>query len=193
MPTIVPLASVDAALIEELLDRAFGPDRHARTAYRMREGMDWLPALSFAALDDDDYLVGTIQLWPVALTDPDGRAHPMLMVGPVAVLPQRQQEGFGKALMLAALGAVDQDAARKPPLPQVLIGDAEYYGRFFGFSAEPTGEWYCPGPFDRNRLLVRGANPAILPVKGMLGPWLAQGQAQGLAPRQAQEQADAEG
>ena len=167
MPTLVPLANVDPAMIEQVLDRAFGPDRHARTAYRMREGTDWLPALSFAALDDDDYLAGTIQLWPIALTDPDGRAHPMLMVGPVAVLPERQQEGYGKALMLASLGALDPVNA----LPQVLIGDAEYYGRFFGFSAKPTGEWYCPGPFDRDRLLVRCANPAVLPRIGMLGPW----------------------
>lgn len=168
MSTIVPLANIDPALVEELLDRAFGPDRRARTAYRMREGVEWLPGLSFAALDDDDYLVGTIQLWPVALTDPEGRAHPMLMVGPVAVMPERQQEGFGKALMLAALRALDPKAA----LPQVLIGDADYYGRFFGFSADHTGEWYCPGPFERDRLLVRCDNPAILPPKGMIGPWL---------------------
>ncbi len=168
MATIVPLNTIDSALIEEVLDRAFGSDRHARTAYRIREGTDWLPALSFAALDDDDYLTGTIQLWPVALTDPQGRAHPMVMVGPVAVLPERQQEGFGKALMLAALDTLDRQAA----LPQVLIGDADYYGRFFGFSSEPTQGWHCPGPFARDRLLVRCANPAVLPADGMLGPWL---------------------
>ena len=85
LPTIVPLGAVDPHLVEELLDAAFGEGRQARTAYRIREGMDWLPGLSFAALDDEDYLVATIQLWPVALTDPDGRAHPLLMVGPVAV------------------------------------------------------------------------------------------------------------
>ncbi|MBM0169023.1 GNAT family N-acetyltransferase [Altererythrobacter sp. C41] len=166
MATIVPLANVDSALIEALLDRAFGPDRHARTAYRIREGMDWLPALSFAAVDDDGYLVGTIQLWPAALTDPEGRAHPMIMVGPVAVVPERQSEGFGKALMLAALGALEPGA-----LPQVMIGDPEYYGRFFGFTAAPTGGWHCPGPFEPARLLVRCDNPSILPAKGMLGPW----------------------
>ncbi|MGV2496621.1 GNAT family N-acetyltransferase [Pelagerythrobacter aerophilus] len=165
MATIVPLANIDPALIEALLDRAFGPDRHARTAYRIREGTDWLPALSFA-LADEDYLVGTIQLWPVALTDPDGRPHPMIMVGPVAVVPERQNEGFGKALMLAALGALEPGA-----LPQVMIGDPEYYGRFFGFTAAPTGGWHCPGPFDPERLLVRCDNPAVLPAKGMLGPW----------------------
>lgn len=165
MATIVPLANVDPALIEALLDRAFGPDRHARTAYRIREGTEWLPALSFA-LADEDYLVGTIQLWPVALTDPEGRAHPMIMVGPVAVVPERQSEGFGKALMLAALGALEPGA-----LPQVMIGDPEYYGRFFGFTAAPTGDWHCPGPFDPARLLVRCDSPAVLPPKGMLGPW----------------------
>lgn len=165
MATIVPLANIDPSLIEALLDRAFGPDRHARTAYRIREGTDWLPALSFA-LADEDYLVGTIQLWPVALTDPDGRPHPMIMVGPVAVVPERQNEGFGKALMLAALGALEPGT-----LPQVMIGDPEYYGRFFGFTAAPTGGWHCPGPFDPERLLVRCDNPAVLPAKGMLGPW----------------------
>lgn len=165
--TLIPLDAVDPALIEELLDRAFGPDRHGRTAYKVREGMDWLPGLSFAALDKDSQLVGTIQTWPVALTDPEGRAHPMLMVGPVAVVPERQGEGFGQALMLAMLGALDDRA----PLPQVLIGDADYYGRFFGFSAAPTGGWSVPGPYEQDRLLVRAANPAVLPKEGTLGPW----------------------
>ena len=49
--TMIPLDNVDPALVEELLDRAFEPERHARTAYKVREGADWLPALSFAALD----------------------------------------------------------------------------------------------------------------------------------------------
>ena len=70
--TLIPLDQVDPALVEHVLDRAFGPDRHSRTAYAIREGTDWLPALSFAALDEDDTLVGTIQAWPVALTDPRG-------------------------------------------------------------------------------------------------------------------------
>jgi predicted N-acetyltransferase YhbS len=166
--TLIPLADVEPALIEQVLDRAFGPDRFGRTAYKVRVGMDWLPALSFAALDGDGLLVGTIQVWPVALTGPDGRQHPMLMVGPVAVVPERQGEGFGQALMLTMLAALDDSA----PLPQVLIGDAEYYGRFFGFSADATGGWGLPGPYDKHRLLVRCVNPATLPREGMLGPWL---------------------
>lgn len=173
MATLIPLSNVDPDMIEELLDRAFGPDRHARTAYRMREETQWLDALSFAALDDDEMLVGTIQVWPVALSDPEGRAHPMLMVGPVAVLPEHQRGGYGKALMLATLDAVERTSGDAPALPLVMIGDAEYYGRFFGFGAEHTGGWHCPGPFDPARLLVRCPNPAVLPEKGMIGPWEA--------------------
>lgn len=165
--TLIPLDAVDPALIEALLDRAFEPERKHRTAYKVREGTEWLPALSFAAIDGADDLVGTIQCWPVALTDPAGRRHPMIMVGPVAVLPEAQGAGFGKALMEASLSALDPRA----PLPQVMIGDPEYYGRFWGFTAVPTQSWDLPGPFERHRLLVRCANPAVLPERGVLGPW----------------------
>jgi predicted N-acetyltransferase YhbS len=165
--TLIPLDNVDPALVEQLLDRAFEPGRHQRTAYKVREGMDWLPALSFAAIDGEEHLVGTIQCWPVALTDGDGRAHPMIMVGPVAVLPEQQGAGIGKALMSASLSALDPRA----PLPLVMIGDPEYYGRFWGFTNAFTGGWDLPGPFEQHRLLVRAAEPAVLPKDGMLGPW----------------------
>ena len=171
MATLVPLSAIEPALLEQLLDAAFGQGRHARTAYRIREGTEWLPGLSFAALDDDEYLVGSIQLWPVALTDPKGRPHPLIMVGPVAVMPGRQGEGFGKALMAASLGAIDAAFDEgASPFPQVMIGDPNYYDRW-AFTADHTGGWHCPGPFERHRLLLRTGNPSILPPEGMLGPW----------------------
>ena len=167
-PTLIPLDNVDPALVEALLDRAFEPERHTRTAYKVREGTDWLPGLSFAALDENEHLVGTIQCWPVALTDTAGRAHPMIMVGPVAVEPSLQGLGYGQALVTAALAALDPRA----PLPQVMIGDPEYYGRFWGFSNAHTGGWSLPGPIEQRRLLARCNNPSVLPVGGSLGPWL---------------------
>jgi predicted N-acetyltransferase YhbS len=165
MPSIVPLSAVDPHFVEKLLDAAFEPERRRRTSYRIREGTEWLPALSFAALDDEGWLAGSVQAWPVALDAPGARVHPMLMVGPVAVLPGHQGEGYGKALMAAALGAIDPAA----PLPQVLIGDAPYYGRF-GFVEAPRG-WRCPGPWDPQRLLVRCDDRTALPPEGTLGPW----------------------
>jgi predicted N-acetyltransferase YhbS len=164
--TLIPLENVEPAMIEQVLDRAFGPDRHGRTAYRIREGTDWLPALSFAALDEDGMLAATIQAWPVALTDSAGRGHPMIMVGPVAVLPEHQDQGYGRALMAALAAGLDPQA----PLPQVLIGDTDYYERF-GFTNAHTAGWRCPGSWDPARLMVRCVNPAVLPKEGMLGPW----------------------
>lgn len=165
MPTIVPLSAVDPQAVEALLDAAFEPERRQRTSYLIRQGTEPLPALSFAALDDEDWLAGAIQMSPAALTDEASLAHPLLMVGPVAVHPAHQGEGYGMALMAAALGALDPAA----PLPQVLIGDAPYYGRF-GFEEAPHG-WRCPGPWDPSRLLVRCDDRTLLPPAGMLGPW----------------------
>ena len=172
--TLIPLSAVEPEMIEALLDSAFGPERHARTAYRIRAGMTCLDALSFAAIDADEMLVGTIQCWPIALIDTQGRPVPLVMVGPVAVLPERQGEGFGQGLMAAMLDAearLAQDGST--PLAQVLIGDLEYYGRW-GFSAAATGQWRCPGPYEPERLLARGTALAAMPAEGMLAPWGSQ-------------------
>ncbi|MGN6376650.1 MAG: GNAT family N-acetyltransferase [Sphingomonas sp.] len=163
MLRFVPIADVDADAIEQLLDRAFGTDRHGRTAYAVRDGTEAIPTLSFAALDEDDALVGSIQCWPVALAPASGDPVPMTMVGPVAVDPPRQQAGIGHALvahMLKAAHRLGADRAR------MLIGDPEYYGRFFGFTSERTGEWQLPGPVLRHRLLARG--PDVPAMAGML-------------------------
>ena len=170
--SLIPLAAVDPAMVEAVLDRAFGPDRHARTAYRIRAGMPPLDGLSFAALDADDLLVGTIQCWPIGLLTPEGTQVPLVMVGPVAVVPERQGEGFGIGLMSAMIEADARLAEHSGgSLPQVLIGDPEYYGRW-GFTDAVTGGWRCPGPYEQRRLLARGAALSAMPAQGMLGPWV---------------------
>ena len=163
MITLVPLDAINPTAVEMLLDAAFGPDRFTRTAYLIRGTGRPIPALSFAAVEDGT-LVGSIQCWPVALTDDEGQ-HPLVMVGPVAVAPTRQGDGIGRSLIAqvleaAAVGELD-DAL-------MLIGDPDYYGRFFGFSAERTARWNAPGPVERDRLLARGE--AVPDVAGMLGP-----------------------
>lgn len=168
MTTILPLDSQPDAAIEALLDTAFGPDRHGRTAYAMRRGMAWIPSLSYAILADDGSLVGTLQSWPVALHDPAGVQTPLIMVGPVAVLPERQGDGFGRALMDRLIS----DARVQHSEPLMMIGDPEYYGRFWGFSAEATGGWDAPGPFERRRLLALSVDGKPIGGSGMIGPRL---------------------
>jgi predicted N-acetyltransferase YhbS len=167
---ITPLQEQAEAEIDALLDAAFGTDRHGRTAYAIRRGMNWLPELSFAVVDDHGDMIGLLQSWPVAVHDGETEPSDLVMVGPVAVLPDHQGEGHGRALMdhmvpvARTLGAA----------PLVMIGDPEYYGRFWGFSAEHTSLWAVPGPVDPRRLLVLSLNGEKLPVSGMLGPRLMQ-------------------
>jgi len=159
--TLSPLADAAPQDIERLLDAAFGAERRGRTAYKLREGMPWIPALSLAAFEEDR-LVGSLQSWPIALHGPEGET-PLILVGPVAVDPDRQQQGIGRMMMTAMLAhAEDRE-------PLVLIGDPEYYGRYFGFIADAPASWDLPGPFERRRLLARTGG-RDLPYRGMLGP-----------------------
>ncbi|BDD65614.1 GCN5 family N-acetyltransferase [Sphingobium sp. TA15] len=162
----MPLNMMSRDAIERLLDAAFGADRHGRTAYLIRDGMPWLPQLSFGMEDERGRLIGSLQSWPVALAHADGGRTPLIMVGPVAVDPAVQGTGHGRALMDAVVAAAR--AQRSDPL--MMIGDPEYYGRFWGFSAEATGGWDCPGPFEPRRLLALSVDGRPLGGTGMLGP-----------------------
>lgn len=166
MVEIFPLAQLAPAQVDALLDAAFGTDRYSRTAYRVRRGMAAVGALSFAVAVDG-VAVGTVQCWPVAHYADAGVIAPLVMVGPVAVLPDQQQRGLGRRLMDAVMTAapVHADGAL------MMIGDPEYYGRFFGFGADATGQWRLPGPFERHRLLAAAVGGHAVPRgAGEIGP-----------------------
>lgn len=167
MIEVLPIAAVAPAAVEALLDRAFGTDRHGRTAYKIRDGMTAIPALSLAAVEDGA-LIGTIQCWPIRFAADDGRDVAMVQVGPVAVAPERQQGGVGRMLTARALAAAEAEGLADA---LTLIGDPEYYSRFFGFDAARTAEWRVPGPVERHRLLARGGN--VPTGAGVLAPRIA--------------------
>lgn len=158
MTSLLPLSSVPADDVENLLDDAFGTDRHKRTAYLLRQGMPVIDHLSFAIVESEG-LRGSIQCWPVSVGE-----TPLILVGPVAVSPMRQGQGLGHLLMHAMLAAVTTEDA-----PTVMIGDPEYYGRF-GFDAAQSGGWHLPGPWEAHRLLIRNPHGVALPQAGTLGP-----------------------
>ncbi len=157
MQKLLPLAAVDAGAIEILLDRAFGTDRHGRTAYRLREGSMMIAPLSFG-VTNDTRLIAAIQCWPVRIGD-----YRLVLVGPVAVDPDWQNLGHGGRLMTSTLEA----AASIGNPAMVMIGDPEYYGRF-GFSAAATHGWTLPGPWEPHRLLARNIAGHPLPLRGMV-------------------------
>ncbi|AMJ60876.1 GNAT family N-acetyltransferase [Bosea sp. PAMC 26642] len=133
----------DSAAIERLHERAFGPGRFARTAFRLREGVPPDPRLSFAA-HVGTFLVGSIRVTPVS-----AGGHQALMLGPLTVDPAFEGRGIGAALMNSSI-----DAARAAGYDLILlVGDAPYYARF-GFRPIVPGQLVLPGPADPARFLA---------------------------------------
>jgi predicted N-acetyltransferase YhbS len=163
MPELVPLSSCDPYTVEELLDSAFGSQRKKRTAYMLRAGTKAIENLSFGLLEDSR-LIGSIQSWPVCITA-DDEIVPLLLVGPVAIAPDKQNQGLGRKMMEQLLDA----ALLEGNPPMVMIGDPDYYEKF-GFFAKETNGWQLPGPFEAHRLLLRNESDYILPSTGMIGP-----------------------
>jgi predicted N-acetyltransferase YhbS len=137
-----PQTPADQAAVEKLDERAFGPGRFARTAYRLREGVepDW--NLSFVA-HVGTLLVGANRMTPILVGD-----SLALLLGPLTVEPAFQSQGLGEALVNRSL-----DAAREAGHALVLlVGDESYYERM-GFRSVPHGKIVMPGPVDPDRLL----------------------------------------
>ncbi len=77
----------------------------------------------------EERLLGHVAVSPVSVSDGSSGWYGL---GPISVLPERQGQGIGAALMRAAIEALRQQHARGC----VLLGEPAYYARF-GFRAEP--------------------------------------------------------
>jgi predicted N-acetyltransferase YhbS len=135
---------VDDAAIRAMEERAFGPGRFARSAYRLREGVSHDLALSFVAR------VSTLVIGSVRQTRVIAGGVPVLLLGPLTVEPAFRSRGVGRELMEAALGA----ATMAGYAAVLLVGDEPYYRRV-GFTRVAPGRLTMPGPVDPGRLLVR--------------------------------------
>lgn len=142
--TYRPEQPADAPRIDALIDRAFGPGRHAKAADRLREGNRVIADLSFTAWDGET-LVGSVRLWPVTI----GGA-PVVFLGPIAVEAQLRKHRIGQTLVERACEA----AAKAGWRAVLLVGDAPYFGRV-GFDAAPAAGVRMPGPVDQRRVLLK--------------------------------------
>lgn len=163
MTTLHPLSAIDSDALERLLDAAFGTDRHGRTAYAVRAGTMAIEDLSFAALEENE-LIGSLQSWPIALTSSLSESISLIMVGPVAVHPDRQNIGIGRHMTRVATQRLDLAGQSA-----MMIGDPEYY-ESFGFRSGPASGWTLPGPVEPHRILLRPASNTDWPADAALGP-----------------------
>lgn len=134
----------DAAAVERLSDRAFGPGRYARTAYRLRERARPDPSLSFVARIST-LLVGSNQMTRIRCG-----SVPALLLGPLTVDPSFRSRGIGASLVRRSLEAALAAGHRLV----ILVGDEPYYSRF-GFARVKASQLTMPGPVDPARLLYR--------------------------------------
>ncbi len=158
--TILPETQDDAAAIERLHERTFGPGRHAKTAYRLRERVAHRLDVSFTARIGT-LLVGSVRLSPVRIGETKA-----LLLGPLTVEPPFRERGVGQALIERALAA----ARAKGDRLVILVGDEPYYGKC-GFKRIPPGRAIMPGPVDPARLLVAElVDGAFAGVSGPIRP-----------------------
>ena len=158
---ILPQRPQDHEHFDSLLDRTFGPDRLAKTVYRLRDGIEDLPEMRFVAVTGDGALLASLRFWPVMI-----ETAPAILLGPLAVEPRLQGQGIGRALVGHGLAA----ARRLEHRICVVVGEPEYYGPF-GFVNAGAAGLILPGPVDPRRFqvleLVAGA---LEGVGGLLRP-----------------------
>ena len=153
---IGPQVEEDLPAVEAILDLAFGPDRHQKTAYRLRDGVEPVHDLSLVARQDGKVL-GTLRFWPILIRRDGAADVPALLLGPLAVLPELKGKGIGITLMREGL-------ARAKELGHqiiILVGDYSYYCRV-GFKHTEPGGFDMPGWFDPDRLLALDLTPGAL-------------------------------
>ncbi|WP_421865530.1 GNAT family N-acetyltransferase [Parvibaculum sp.] len=145
--------------VAALVADAFGPDRFAKTVYRLRDGVEAYASLSLVALDGGD-VIGSLRFWPVEI-----EGTPALLLGPLVISPERQGEGIGSRLMKAGLARAAEQGHRIV----VLVGDEPYYRRF-GFTRALARRLELPGWVDPARFLARElVSGALAGVAGMIG------------------------
>ncbi len=147
---LATMRSADEARVHALHAVVFGPGRYARTAFRLREKAAPLVALSYVA-EEDGVLIGAVSMSRVAVGEARG-----VLLGPLAVLPQKRDLGVGKALLARAVAS----AFSVGESFVLLVGDLPYYAPV-GFTRVPFGQMVLPGPVDPSRLLI-ATNPEAM-------------------------------
>ena len=148
---IRPERAEDATLVEALNEASFGPGRFAKSAYRLREGVEPVAGLSFVAVEEGE-LRGSIRFWPVAIG-----MEMSLLLGPLAVQSDQRGRGIGIALMKRGI----EEARAQGHASIILVGDEPYYVRV-GFATLPPGRLRFPGPVDQARILGQSLKPNVL-------------------------------
>lgn len=151
----------DDEAIEEMTVAAFGPDRHQKTVYRLREGVKPISELCFVAIDSRGRMVASIRNWPILIEN----KWPAVLLGPLAIAPELRGLGYGKALMWHSMAQSRMLGHSRI----ILVGDPEYYNQF-GFRRDLALNIQLPGWVEKRRFLaLELVAGSMIGVHGMIG------------------------
>jgi putative acetyltransferase len=139
MTELRPERPEDIAAIRTLHTAAFETPAEAGLVDALRASGAWLPDLSVVAVDAGEVVAHALLSRIILVTA--GGDLPALALGPVAVRPDRQKQGYGSAVVADAL-------ARRGDRLVVVLGDPAYYSRFGFVPGLPlgiTGAWSSIG------------------------------------------------
>ncbi|WP_299372115.1 GNAT family N-acetyltransferase [uncultured Kiloniella sp.] len=162
--TITLQNSTDEAQIDKLLDLTFGVERKSRPSYSFRTDVSAVPDLSFSVrAPSSGKLLGTLRFWPVLVGD-----ETALLLGPLAVQPDLQGKGIGKALVKHGLNKARKMGYRLC----FVVGEHLYYAPYGFDLAKPLGfEMPVPVSADKFQVLSLQNMPFGILPKGELVPW----------------------
>ncbi len=143
-PVIRPERPADHRAIAGVVTAAFGSAAEAGLVERIRSSSEYIGEMALVA-EVGGVLVGHVMISGAAVRNDDG-THRIVMLSPLAVLPEFQGRGIGGALVRAVTRIADR--LGEPFV--VLEGSPTYYSRF-GFEAAgahgltlPLPDWAPP-------------------------------------------------
>lgn len=156
--SVRPETAADHSAIREVNTLAFGQPGEAILVDTLRGACP--DAISLVAVVNGA-VVGHVLLTPVTIGTGTRGGYGL---GPVAVLPARQRQGIGSALIREGLRRLD--ASGCPFI--VVLGHREYYPRF-GFASAKAFGIFCKWDPAGEHFMIRFANPAVPPsISGLV-------------------------
>ncbi len=130
--------------VEFICDCVFGKQRFQKSSYLFRQDIEPVESLCYVGVYKGK-IVATIRYWEIILN------HKIeLLLGPIAVLPPYQNQGFARALVEHTI----EIATYMEYNIVLLVGDIDYYRRC-NFQKVPDGYIELPGETNPERLCYR--------------------------------------
>ena len=126
---------------------------------RFRENPDYIPELSFV-MEQDGRLIGQNVFVKASIRADDGRAVPIMAMGPICVAPELQRQGYGKTLLDYTL----ERAAEFGCKAVCFEGNINFYGKSGFVPASEFGLRYAglPEGADASFFLCKELIPGYL-------------------------------